>query len=136
MHWNISSSNLSYNYLFLALPQYSISLVTFDFQSFINLFRPEKGFRFSEKNAKFLKNLKKFLSFTAPTLHQNITGSTTLTTPNPEKNYRSLPTTKYKSFEKFFKFSKRAPKKGLACFEAGCPNFTNQPFMLLLASEL
>ena len=36
-----------------------------------------------------------------------------------QKNFKSLPTSRNKNFEKFYKFSKRIPKKGHACIVMG-----------------
>ena len=73
---------------------------------------------------KFRKNFRKILQVSlihrTKIFSKNFTSSTTLTTPNSQKNYKSLPTTRNKIFEKFYKFSKRIPKKGHACFVTGC----------------
>ena len=110
-------SNL--NYLFLPLPQYSIRIVAYAFQSFISLIRLEKGFRFFKKIAKFSKNFTSFTHSPHTLFSINFTSSTTLTTPNSQKNYMSLPTTRNKIFEKFYKFRTRAPKKRHAGIVSG-----------------
>ena len=89
---------------------------------------------------KFLKNFRKTLqvSLIHPTkiFSKNFTNFTPLTKPNSQKKYKSLPTTRNKFFEKFYKFSKRITKKGQAWFVTGggdAPPVTSQAFSLLLA---
>ena len=81
LYWNKNLSNL--NYLFLPLPQYSIRLVTFDFQSFIRL---EKRLRILKKIENFSENFTSFTHSPHQIFSRNFTSSTTLTTPNSQKN--------------------------------------------------
>ena len=99
----------------------------------------------NKKFAKFSKNFRKILlvSHIHPTkfFSKNFTSSITLTTPNSQTNFKSLPTSRNKNFEKFYKFSKRIPKKGHACIVrgggegTGPPPVTNQAFSLLLIGK-
>ena len=72
---------------------------------------------------KFSKNFRKnFTSFTHSP-HQiffpKILQVPPLSQHQTQKNYKSLPTTRNKVSEKFYKFSKRIPKKGHACIVTG-----------------
>ena len=114
LYWNKNLSNL--NYFFLLLPQYSIRLVTFDFQSFIGL---EKRLRILKKNRKVFKKFYKFHSFATPNFFQKFYKFHHSHNTKFTKKYKSLPTTRNKIFAKFYKFLTRAPKKGHASIVTG-----------------
>ena len=98
-------------------------------QSFISLIRLEKRFRIFKKNCNLLQvsliHGTKFYNFH----HSHNTKFT--------KNYKSLPTTKNKFFEKFYKFLTRTPKNVHAGIVTGVqvppPPVKRQAFLLLLS---
>ena len=118
LHWNKHLSNL--NYLFLALPQYSIRLVTSAFQSFISLIRLEKGFIiFKKKSQNYRKISQVILIHRTNFLSKNFTSSNTLTTPNSQK-ITSLGQPRETKFSKnFTSYRQGHLKKGYAGIVTG-----------------